>query len=234
MFHLRKTSRRLSLFAICAVFMGLLLAPGANLNHSRLRIPGAVANAAVSKSYEQFITDAYLGAYGRGPDCATEAQPEYDRLVNAAASNTLLEECKRFVATLFETQASYNVQDYATYLQTAEYQQRNPQDLADFTHQQAFVTDLYHAFLQREPDADGLAFWTSNVMNEGRKKGIIAFEVSIEFGDQVNLLFAGPRPVCDFGCQITCPGGYILDPDTCSCIPPCEGANNGHYSRLCQ
>ncbi|MDT4953632.1 MAG: hypothetical protein QOJ02_1770 [Acidobacteriota bacterium] len=196
MFSLRKTSRRLSLLATCAVFLGLLLSPGASLNHSQLKIPGAVANASVSKSYVQFIIDAYIGAYGRLPDCSTETLPEYNRMMNAAASNTLLEECKRFVATLFETQASYNVPDYTTYVQTAEYEQRNSQYFTDFTHQQAFVTDLYHAFLQREPDADGLAFWTSNVMNETRKKGIIAFEVSIEFGDQVNLLYDGGPPDC--------------------------------------
>ena len=236
MFRLKKTSRRLSVLTLFVSVIGLLLlSPGVGLNNSQLRLPGAVANAATSKSYEQFINDAYQGAYGRQPDCETELVPEYDRMVNAAASGTLLEECKRFVSTLFETQASYDVPDYPTYLQTAEYQQRNPQDQADFTHQQAFVTDLYHAFLQREPDASGLSFWTSNVMNEGRKKGIIAFAVSTEFSDQVNLLFAGFRPVCSTGCGFTCPSGYILDADTCSCISPCEGPNtDGHYSRLCQ
>jgi hypothetical protein len=222
MFRFTHTSRRLSLIGICAVVLGLLLATGARLNNSQLRLPGAVANAAVSKSYEQFINDAYQGAYGRQPDCATELLPEYDRMVNAAASNTLLEECKRFVSTLFETQASYNVADYTTYLQTAEYQQRNAQDQADRPHQEAFVTDLYWAFLQRAPDASGLNFWTDNVMNETRKKGIIAFAVSIEFNDQVNLLFPDARP----SCLIFCPE---CNPD------PCEGPNSGgHYSKLCQ
>ena len=196
MYRSRLNLRHLLLLGACIALIGLLLAPGARLNNSQFKIPGSVAEAVTSKSYEQFIQDAYLGAYNRLPDCASELQPEYDRMTNAAASGTLLEECKRFVATLFETQSSYDVADYATYLQTPEYQQINSQDQADFTHQQAFVTDLYQAFLQREPDSDGLAFWTSNVMNEGRKKGIIAFEVSIEFGDQVNVLFAGARPTC--------------------------------------
>jgi hypothetical protein len=196
MFRSRLTLRHLLLLGTCVALAGLLLAPGARLNNSRLRLPGSVAEAVSTKSYEQFIEDAYQGAYHRHPDCTSELQPEFDRMVNAAANGALLEECKRFVATLFETQASYNAADYATYLQTPEYQQINPQDQTDFAHQQSFITDLYHAFLQREPEPDGLAFWTNNVISSGRKQVIIAFEVSIEFGDQVNALFQGLRPSC--------------------------------------
>lgn len=223
MFRVRKNSRRLSLIAICAAVLGLLLSPGAKLNNSQFRVPGTVADAAVSKSYEQFIRDAYLGAYGREPDCATELLPEYDNLVNAAASNNLLAEAKRFVSTLFETQSSYNAQDLTTYQQTAEYQQLNPEDMTDFAHQQAFVTDLYEAFLQRAPDGPGLNFWTSNVMNEGRKKGIIAFTVSSEFSDLVSLLYPDSRP----SCFIFCPG---CDPDP----EPCPGPNTTRPNPLCR
>ena len=168
------------------------------------------------RSYDEFIIRAYQGAYGRSPTCF-ERQNEYNNLVNAAANGTLLAEAQRFVATLFETQASFNAQDYTTYLQTSEYQARNPQDMNDLSHLQSFVTDLYHAFLQREPDTDGLNFWVANAQNEGRKKVIIAFEVSIEFGDLVNQLFDGGPPSCCTPRR--CPRYTYFDPDTCSCQP---------------
>jgi len=166
------------------------------------------------RSYDDFIIRAYQGAYGRSPTC-TERQNEYNNLVNAAASGTLLHESQRFVAPLFETQASFDANDYTTYLQTPEYNARNSQD--DPSRLQDFVTDLYHAFLQREPDADGLNFWVANAQQEGRKKVIIAFEVSIEFGDLVNQLFDGGAPPCCI--RRTCPRYTFWDPDTCSCQP---------------
>ena len=168
------------------------------------------------RSYDDFIIRAYQGAYGRSPTCI-ERQNEYNNLVNAAASGTLLHESQRFVATLFETQASFDAQDYTTYLQTSAYNARNSQDMNDTSHLTAFVTDLYHAFLQREPDTDGLNFWVGQAQNEGRKKVIIAFEVSIEFGDLVNQLFDGGTPSC---CTFhTCPRYTYFDPDTCTCEP---------------
>jgi hypothetical protein len=166
------------------------------------------------RSYDEFIVRAYQGAYGRNPSCF-ERQAEYDRLVNAAANGTLLAEARRFVATLFMTQSSYDDPTLFNYLQTSAYQQRNPQDMNDTAHLQAFVTDLYHAFLQREPDAAGLNFWVSNAQQEGRKKVIRAFEVSIEFGDLVNQLFDSGPPCC----PTFCPRGTIFNPDTCSCEP---------------
>ncbi len=228
MFHLRQTSRRLTTVALALAVVGLLLVPGVNLNRTRLKSPITIAKASVSKSYADFITAAYIGAYGRYPDCATELQPEYDQMVYAASSNALLAECQRFVATLFETQASFNVQDLTTYQQTAEYEARNSQSFTDIDHQRAFVTDLYEAFLQRAPDYDGREFWTNDVMVEGRKKGIIAFEVCGEFSDLVSSLYAGDRPDCGGGCGFTCePGSHMED---CVCIPNCS--LEGH-AKLC-
>src|ERR1700716_906637 len=120
MFRSRQTSLRLLHLALGIALVGLLLTPGAGLNRSKVKVPGAVAQATVSKSYVDFINAAYLGAYGRYPDCSTELAPEYDNLVYAASQSALLAECKRFVATLFETQASYDAQDLTTYTQTAE------------------------------------------------------------------------------------------------------------------
>lgn len=196
MFHLRQTSRRLTMLASGIAVIGLLLVPGAGPSHSRLRTPGTVAHAAVTKSYEQFIDEAYLGAYGRMPDCQSELLPEYNLMQNAAASNALLAECQRFVATLFETQGSFDVQDLTTYQQTAEYEARNSQSFTDIDHQRAFVSDLYEAFLQRGSDPEGLEFWTNDVMIEGRKHGIVAFEVCSEFSDLVAGLYDGGTPNC--------------------------------------
>lgn len=168
------------------------------------------------RSYDEFIIRAYQGAYGRTPTC-TERQNEYFRLVDAAANGTLLAEARRFVATLFMTQSSYDDQTLFNYLQTSEYQARNPQDMNDTAHLQAFVTDLYNAFLQRPPDTDGLNFWVANAQSEGRKKVIRAFEQSIEFGDLVSLLFQGDAPVCCV--RRTCPRYTYFDFETCSCQP---------------
>jgi hypothetical protein len=168
------------------------------------------------RSYDEFIIRAYQGALGRTPTCA-ERQAEYDRLVNAAANGTLLAEARRFVATLFMTQSSYDDPTLFNYLQTPAYQARNPQDMNDTAHLQAFVTDLYHAFLQREPDAAGLNFWVSNAQQEGRKKVIRAFEESIEFADLVSQLFDGGPPICCV--RRTCPRYTYFDFETCSCQP---------------
>src|SRR5919112_976189 len=165
----RRVAAVLACLAVCA-----LLVPGS----ARMQEPQS------PRSYDEFIIRAYQGAYGRTPTCL-ERQAEYNRLVNAAASGTLLAEARRFVATLFMTQSSYDDPTLFNYLQTSEYQARNPQDMNDVAHLQAFVADVYRAFLQREPDTPGLNFWASNAQNEGRKKVIRAFEESIEFGNLV-------------------------------------------------
>jgi len=173
-------------------------------------LPGLPPQSPAPRSYDEFIDLAYQGAYGRQGTCI-ERRNEYNRLVTAASGGTLLAEARRFVATLFMTQASYDAQDLTTYLQTTEYQQRNPQDHTDRASIESFIADLYRAFLQREPDLAGQCFWANNVCSEGRKKGIRAFEVSIEFGNLVNGLFAGTRPLT------FCPRGMFLDTSTCTC-----------------
>jgi hypothetical protein len=181
-----------------------------------LPIKASMQQQQTPRSYDEFIIRAYQGALGRTPTCI-ERQNEYNNLVNAAANGTLLAEARRFVATLFMTQASYDDPNNANYLQTSAYQARNPQDMNDLAHLQSFVADLYRAFLQREPDTPGLNFWVSNAQQEGRKKVIRAFEVSIEFGDLVSQLFDGGAPQC---CTIIrCPRYTFFDPETCSCEP---------------
>lgn len=197
----------------------LLVLPGIK----PLRMPGSVASAdpTIPRSYAEFIEGAYLGALNRAPSCI-EAQAEYDALVSAASVGALHQEAQRFVSTLFETQGSYNTPDLTTYCQTTEYESINPAScnalvgtgLADF------ITDLYRAFLLREPDSGGLTHWLNN--NNGRKHLIEGFRLSTEFATLVDNLFAGDRPECP---PIECP----------ECNPePCEGPNQGgKYSKLC-
>jgi hypothetical protein len=169
-----------------------------------------------SRSYDDFIIQAYIGAYGGSPTCF-QRQAEYWNLVGASySSSALLEEAKRFVSTLIETQGSYDTPgiDPSGYIQTSRYEQRNPASHTDRMSLEAFVGDLYKSFLQRSPELGGQCFWTNDVCSEGRKKGIEAFKVSIEFGTLVNGLFDGGEP-CSDPCEI--------DPWSCqSCNPRFE------------
>lgn len=176
-------------------------------------LPGLPPQFPEPRSYDDFIIQTYLGAYGRFPTCA-ERLIEYNNLQNAAANGTLLAEARRFVATRFMTQASYDVNDLTTYQQTSEYEARNSQYINDRAHLEAFVTDLYRAFLQREPDAAGHCFWSNDACTLGRKHTIRAFEESIEFGRLVEGLY-------DFG-----------EPD-CTIRDPGDGCNNGRIGELC-
>jgi len=146
-----------------------------------------------ARGYTDFITLAYRGAYGRPANCF-ELRREYLRLVNAAGSGTLNAEARRFVATLFMTQASYDTPDLTTYVQTTTYEAINPAANGDRASLESFIGDLYRAFLQREPDAGGQCFWTNDACAVGRKHPIKAFEESIEFGDLVGLLYDDGLP----------------------------------------
>lgn len=206
MFSFTRT-RRVVVYRFCSLVMLLLIAlPGFTL----LSMPGSVASADpnIPRSYAEFINGAYIGALGRLPTC-TEAQAEYDALVSAASVGALNQEARRFVSTLFETQASYNVPDLTTYCQTAEYESLNPAScnaLIGGAGLPGFLTDCYQAFLLREPDSSGFNFWLNN--NDGRKHLLLAFQVSGEFGTLVSNLFPGPRPSCPFpNCDV------IVNPD---------------------
>lgn len=73
--------------------------------------------------------------------------------MSAASGGTLNQEARRFVSTL-QTQASFNVPDLSTYCQTPEYESINPAfcNALVGTGNAGFLTDLYQAFLFREPD----------------------------------------------------------------------------------
>ena len=149
-----------------------------------------------ARGYLEFIDLTYYGAYGRSATCI-ELRVEYARLKNAAAGGTLNAEARRFVATRFMTQTSYNDTTLTYYVQTPEYEGINPAANGDRTSLTSFIGDLYRAFLQREPDAGGQCFWTNDACSVGRKHPIRAFEESIEFGRLVDGLYDdGPAPSC--------------------------------------
>jgi hypothetical protein len=158
-------------------------------------LPGLPPQFPAARSYDEFIIQTYFGAYGRLPTCP-ERRLAYSQLSNAAANGTLLAAARRFVATRFMTATSYNTNDLTTYQQTTAYESRNSNSFTDRAHLESFVTDLYHAFLQREPDAAGHCFWTNDAC-AGRKHTIRAFEESIEFGRLVEGLYDdGPPAEC--------------------------------------
>jgi hypothetical protein len=152
-----------------------------------------------ARSFDDFIQQAYLGAYGRPATCDERAF-EFSALSSAASNGLLLAEAQRFVATLFETETSYD-DGGSPYTQTAEYEALNSNSYTDRAHLQAFVTDLYEAFLQRSPDDGGLCFWTNQACTDpGHRRHVIqAFVVSIEFSNLVSHLFVGTAPSCGFG-----------------------------------
>jgi hypothetical protein len=232
MVHSKRKLRRLSFFATSLTIVGLLVAPVVNFNHTPLKNAVPVAKASSSLGYTDFIYAAYYGAYGRYPDCDSEVTPEYNALVYSASQSqsALLAECKRFVATLFETQDSYD--ETTGYTQTYEYEQRNSNNNTDYSHQESFVTDLYDAFLQRAPDSSGLAFWTNNTINNGRRATVVAFEVCTEFSDLVDSLYDDGGPWCPPCGGMTCDSGYHLDTGICQCVPDC--LQGGDIHPICQ
>jgi Domain of unknown function (DUF4214) len=183
-------------------------------------LPGIPLPQPPARSYDDFIVQAYIGAYGAAPSC-TQRLSEYNRLVlNSGSHDSLKTEARRFVATLFMTQTSYDSTDPNNYLQTTRYQPLNPQDCDDRPHRRAFVADLYQAFLQREPDQAGHCVWSNEVCLKrvnhninGRKEVIRAFELSIEFDRLVQGLIDTGPPCC----PTVCPRGTFFNPETCSC-----------------
>jgi hypothetical protein len=226
-------SRRTIVLAFSLILIAtLVLMPGFAGRQSPVNLAGSVASADASdpRSYVEFIDGAYLGALGRYPTCEEE-QAEFDNLVYATATGNRIWEARRFASTLFETQASYNVEDTTTYCQTAEYEALNPASCDVFvgTNSAGFITDLYQGFLLREPEPGGFNGWMSIIPTAGRKEVLRGFRDSVEFSILVNALYEGTRPEC--GCFIECPDNTTPDYESCRCIPCRE--TNGGYGQLC-
>lgn len=166
------------------------------------------ADASTPRSYVEFIDGAYFGALGRFPVCREE-QAEYDALASATSAGNRLGEARRFVSTLFETQASFN-DPGGIYCQTTEYETRNPASCNPFINSQSagFITDLYGAFLLRQPEQSGFNDWMNTIPDNGRKVVLNGFRDSTEFSIIVNALFAGDRPTCVIECLDCDPEPY--------------------------
>ena len=212
MFAKVRSLRRLAALLSCIAMLLVALPPTASMQEPQ-----------GPRSIEEFVERAYLGAYNRFPSCF-ERENGYNLIASTAPNSPERHAAaRRFVATLFMTQNSYDMPPNV-YVQTSAYSAINP---ADSGRHRDFVTDLYQAFLQREPDTPGLDFWTNDVINNGRKHGIQAFEESIEFANIVNQLFDSGVSCC----FQSCPYGYTFNFDTCSCEPDPYGC--GGYGQLC-
>lgn len=173
--------------------------------------PALTLTRAPSKSDESFTRAAYQGALGRQPTC-DELQVENIILQDARNRDAILDEARRLTVELFQTDASANDPNMADYVQTPEYEARNP---ANSGRSQEFVTDLYNAILQRTPDPGGLAYWTSQVNTQGRRRVLLAFAASEEFQDLAGTIVVFSVVSC-YSTQ-RCPRGYVWNPDTASC-----------------
>lgn len=216
-----RSLRRVAALLSCIAMLVVALPPTASMQQSQ-----------GPRSIEEFVERSYLGAYNRFPNCF-ERENGYNTIASAAPGAARLAAAKRFVATLFMTNSSYDMPPHV-YVQTSAYAAINP---ADSGRQRDFVIDLYQAFLHRDPtqstpehpaDEEGLQFWTNEVYLHGRKQVIRAFEVSIEFESIVNQLFDSGVSCC----FINCPYGYYFNFDTCSCEPDPYGGCGG-YGQLC-
>lgn len=94
-----------------------------------------------------------------------------------------------------------------------------------------FVTDLYQAYLGRDPDHDGYLFWLATLQSDraqglnGFEHLLQGFEYSTEFMNLVNSLAAADplEEACDSVAEQDCYNNYgIWDSDTCSCTPGCN------------
>ncbi|HXM46935.1 MAG TPA: DUF4214 domain-containing protein [Pyrinomonadaceae bacterium] len=101
-----------------------------------------------------------------------------------------------------------------------------------------FVRDLYYAYLQRDPDADGYAFWLATLQSDnanglnGREHLLQGFEGSTEFMNLVSSLVATAalEDACDPIDQQYCANtGGSWDPDSCTCTPVC----NSYDEQMC-
>lgn len=170
MFSISRSSRQL-LSLILILGFSLILLPGFSVSSSPTA--SSLAKPQSGESIEQFIRNAY-SAVGLTPSCFV-VRNENAVLESKlpTTSSAFEQEARRFVSTLFETQTSYNDATQSTYCQKPSYEAINPANCDPYTdinyqdHAQAFVTDLYHAFLQREPDSGGLAYWTCAVKGQG-------------------------------------------------------------------
>ena len=121
-------------------------------------------NNVYSFGLEDYVRNFYQSALNRQPN-STELNSALSDLRSAYAQG--------------QSQFLTAMQNLGQSLFTStEYVNRNRTD-------SEFVTDLYHAFLYREYDSQGLAYWVSVTPTNGRPNIILAFEWAPEFYTKV-------------------------------------------------
>ncbi len=123
------------------------------------------------KDAGQYVSDFHQGVLSRQP--STSEREEWAGLLDQAeGGDQLVEQAQDLGRTLFNSQ---------------EYAARNPdQHQTADAHQ--YVSDLYHGYMQRDPDQSGWDYWTSQVLSAGRANVRVAFEQSAEFQEKVRRL----------------------------------------------
>jgi hypothetical protein len=200
------------------------------------------ATAPFGETIRSFVQNAYLGV-GISPSCVQQ-RTEADTLTSLlpTTSTSFEEEARRFVSTLIETLNSftnYNSSTSPYFEENPTYTSRYAIPNPSLNHQstQAFVIDLYHAFLQRDPDLNGLFFWTSVAddyqdLEQGNKQTRVVLDAfgtipnDAEFTDLVHSLTSG-FPIC---CPTICPSGFHYDCTLGECVS--NGGCGGH-GRIC-
>jgi hypothetical protein len=192
------------------------------------------AYAPFGETIESFIRNAYAGV-GIGPSCQqVRGENETQEGLLPATSAQFEAEARHFVSTLIETENSYT--HYSPFEETAYYSSRYQIPNPSLNHQstQAYVIDLYHAFLQRDPDLNGLFYWTDRAddycsefenhtppcIDQGKEQtravldafGIIPDDA--EFTQLVHSLVDG-GPIC---CPVICQQGRHYDCDLNECV----------------
>lgn len=216
-------SVRVALFLSLPVLM--LLVPGPTTKRTAAS-SSTVLKPMTGKSIEQFVRDAYAGV-GLSPSC-TAVRNESAALAGLLPndSSAFEQEARRFDSTLIETQTSYDTDEDTEpfFVETSTYSARNPIATSGHGDSSGFVTDLYHAFLQRNPDSGGLAYWIGivNFFDSdayGRRYVIDAFGAipdDAEFTNLVHSLYDDGRVCCPVNCHHP---GWYYDCDLGYCTP---------------
>jgi len=199
-----------------------------DMPHWHLRFEFGGQQAAITRNTGNFVDATWWGALDREAT-DNEWQDKTNRLTTAQAQgqSPTLDEARALERTLF---------------QSPEYINRNRSD-------QEYVTDLYQAYLLRDPDSGGYNAWLSVLQNDnaqglnGREHLLQGFEYSQEFANLIGGLEMMPTPdppptSCDPVQEQNCyNAGGSWDSATCTCIyepppDPCYGPSGSRP--ICQ
>jgi RHS repeat-associated protein len=123
---------------------------------------------ALSQKTSEFVTNLYQGVLGRNPDSGgLEGWDGYLRQSYAQGQSQFMQAARDTAAGFFHSQ---------------EYIDRNRSD-------EDYIRDLYHGYLNRDPDPDGWAYYTTVLPVYGREAIRQGFANSPEFADRVSGMY---------------------------------------------